>query len=269
MQYWLHQPPDVRPENIPEAAKPPPGTQPHSTTREIPPTNTTVKHTTPSESATQMSSAPNFASSTSTNATGQNHPSYVDIVEEDEFDSDDDMMDMDMAFGMDLNSETNRNTQPPQHLDHDSDEDISNNNLNNYSDEEDDDDDEYGEPFHGKQKSHYDTDLFGEIYEPESPETPISNKKRSQPNSKATAKAAASTPHIFNDNTTYISFAKEHNITQRSIAANYKADGFELSYSRPMRPVAKTLDWDSENFTIQNILPLKADRSQLMAYLIW
>lgn len=67
---------------------------------------------------------------------------------------------------------------------------------------------------------------------------------------------------------TYIEVARQKSITQNTVAANYKNDGFELAYSKHLRATAKLLDW-SDDFTIRNILPAKNDHSQLLAYLVW
>ncbi|KAI8334699.1 hypothetical protein BC941DRAFT_431941 [Chlamydoabsidia padenii] len=66
----------------------------------------------------------------------------------------------------------------------------------------------------------------------------------------------------------YADMARQKSITQNTVAANYKKDGFELAYSKTIRTAAKRLDWNDE-FTIRNILPAKHNNSQLLAYLVW
>ncbi|ORZ18664.1 hypothetical protein BCR42DRAFT_230846 [Absidia repens] len=174
---------------------------------------------------------------------------------------------------MDSDDGMNADSYVPSKLD----KHITHNSSNLYDDEADDfNDDDYDGSANRKQATRFDTDLFGKLYEPESPDTPTnsnsSNKKHATSSSKPTPTTTIPMPTT---TTTaigiepYVRFAKENGITRRSIATNYKNTGFELAYSRDIVPVTRKFDWAKEDFTIQNILPLKNNRSQLLAYLVW
>ncbi|ORZ15934.1 hypothetical protein BCR42DRAFT_451847 [Absidia repens] len=73
---------------------------------------------------------------------------------------------------------------------------------------------------------------------------------------------------IINDDA-YKLIAKTKKITQKDMATNYKKDGYKFIYSKPAGQILDEMDWTDEDMTIDNILPLKTDQSQLMAYLTW
>ncbi|CAO3600780.1 unnamed protein product [Absidia cylindrospora] len=73
---------------------------------------------------------------------------------------------------------------------------------------------------------------------------------------------------IINDDT-YKCIARNKKITQRDMATNYKKDGYKFIYSKSAGQILDEMDWTDDEMTIDNILPLKTDPTQLMAYLTW